>query len=1451
MKTKYISLKSFLLIFFFFGFFVQQTLAQTCNDLSISAVTTESTCSSNGTIFIDVKSNFVGSSINSIKYDVRNSSGVSVTGGAGGFVESSTIYTLSGGTYSVYVQVLFNNGVKLECSMDSPVTVSSSYIIPTLSFTPIRQKTLNCIPTGSVRIFIKDGKGPYTASFVSYPSTYSGQTQFTNINKGSEFIVDNLPAGEYRLRVSDECYTLPEQTLTISAVASDYPASNFYTGFSPTGSCGSLRVSYQSANANASELSPYFSVASDRAKYYEYAWQTPAQTAAGTPKVWQSVPSSNLDYSPQAGITYKDMLDDINKRPLLYFRIKNGNGCEQTTGQSFIMTRPAIRETISSACGAISYSYGLTSSGFYCTPWTWSLTGNKGYSKSGSSSSNTALVTQSDLDPAETYSLTITTFDGQIFNKLNFTLPTPTVVVPTITSSSGASCSSTEGQAHISIVRSGSLVGSIITFVSAPSGYVALTGMMAVGESRTVLPTHTATTYYPFSPDTGTGNTSAIFRTIPPGVYIFKVIDPCGVERTLTRTVSINYPYVYQDVEPVYDYDICGRVRVYPFRNIKNWLARNGVNTQVFLHVTGFPSGLSINDVTFSGSTKYLASTTSNNNNNVANQNAYFEIPKTTGTFTLTLSYSSSATVNCKQVQSINMDNLALTYDPETYYAYRCGGAVNGVIGLEAINSIGPFNYELLDFSGSLKIAEVLSVPKGEIAVFEDLGTSGSRFFKVRITDLTCNESVIKDIQVNDLSSPGILGTTSGSFKFCVGDPVTLKIINLGVHQESYVWTFPDGSQHSGRFVSIPSATAANTGIYHIKVSSLLCENNVTTFEGDMKVSVAPLEMWWKTDALDSNWHNMDNWNDADGNTVKAVPAACTVVHIPGSVNQYFPELDPLYTLQDEYGQPECDKIYYHYGSETGSPYLLKYNKAFVQYNWGYYENGTLKVNEDTRHPGADILALERERWYMLAAPLKNMASGDFGLAGYPRTWQMLFNTTNPQTGVLTPGAFTTPFNTLNVNLGSVRNALSVSVAGYQDRLGFKDHKYLNGLKGILEMPYFENSIVAPYRPLHSYVAGASLFTYYSQSTLQPLGKTDKMNRGAETNRFIFENAENQIPSILSGPTLIKGYTLSLGSASGEIMIGNPFMTTMDFDKFYQANNMVIEETSRTFINNTWVEYNVSTGGVTGGSRYIAPLQSFTVKLKGLVSSLLFPVEGDNDVLAIHSYASPSLRSFTDEESEDKSSTFYVEVENGISKTRAAISWDFPGHSNVIKMVNPDYSNVPQVFFTDTEGMLNAIQFESSNRPSITMGVSSSVFGRMTLRFGNIVPSSFDRCELLDKRTGISQDLLLNNQYDFTHSVLNDPARFALTVIKKGLLTSVNQDQRSAFNISVENKILKIDSSDQILSVRLFDLAGRAILSDNVEDNQYQKALLFTPGIYIVKVIRTSGDVKVEKIIIK
>ena len=154
MKTKYISLKSFLLIFFFFGFFVQQTLAQTCNDLSISAVTTESTCSSNGTIFIDVKSNFVGSSINSIKYDVRNSSGVSVTGGAGGFVESSTIYTLSGGTYSVYVQVLFNNGVKLECSMDSPVTVSSSYIIPTLSFTPIRQKTFNCIPTGSVRIFI-------------------------------------------------------------------------------------------------------------------------------------------------------------------------------------------------------------------------------------------------------------------------------------------------------------------------------------------------------------------------------------------------------------------------------------------------------------------------------------------------------------------------------------------------------------------------------------------------------------------------------------------------------------------------------------------------------------------------------------------------------------------------------------------------------------------------------------------------------------------------------------------------------------------------------------------------------------------------------------------------------------------------------------------------------------------------------------------------------------------------------------------------------------------------------------------------------------------------------------------------------------------------------------------------------------------------------------------------
>ena len=103
----------------------------------------------------------------------------------------------------------------------------------------------------------------------------------------------------------------------------------------------------------------------------------------------------------------------------------------------------------------------------------------------------------------------------------------------------------------------------------------------------------------------------------------------------------------------------------------------------------------------------------------------------------------------------------------------------------------------------------------------------------------------------------------------------------------------------------------------------------------------------WKTDPVDGDWNNWQNWSDG-------APWECTNVIISGNCADY-PELV-------KGGENNCANLHLGAGAElVNAQYLEHYDLAWVE------------------------LSLAPNMYYMLSAPLKSMVTGDFFV---PQKWR-------------------------------------------------------------------------------------------------------------------------------------------------------------------------------------------------------------------------------------------------------------------------------------------------------------------------------------------------------------------------------------------------------------------------------------------------------------------------------
>lgn len=622
--------------------------------------------------------------------------------------------------------------------------------------------------------------------------------------------------------------------------------------------------------------------------------------------------------------------------------------------------------------------------------------------------------------------------------------------------------------------------------------------------------------------------------------------------------------------------------------------------------------------------------------------------------------------------------------------------------------------------------------------------------------------------------------------------------------------------------VNAPGSTSVNTTVtvtFNASGTPVSAFNNTIT--SPYEFELVPQVMRWKVQAVDNNWNNPSNWEQ------NTVPLSCSDVFIPGNSTKY-PSLDAITTPRIKYGDPICNNITFHFGGEVARPHLLTYNKAYINYNFGYFVGNQFITNYDSY----SATAMRRNRWYALAAPLKKMVSGDFSLGGYPNTWQQGFKTSTEHNGDLV-GNWYVPDNNNARELGANQNyAITLCVGGYDPKsIGEADHKNLNGLFGIFDIPYFE-SATRLLHTIHARENGICKFWYYSRETLDIVYDSlpGTITRGDEAYRFVFEDNNNKAQSSFK-------VTVPAGDI---VMVGNPFVSSLDFDAFYEANKASLSSTKyyKLYEDGYFqTYYAIGNNPMT----YIAPLQAFFIETVGTGTVDLY----FNEEFSVARSGSLQLRN--SEQSSKNVLPVQAISEDGSSEMLLVSSSS--EESNVIRLFSDDYEGaVPQIYTMDYRGMKNDVQFESYYDSEITLGVKSSGNKEIELVF-DTENTNFSSLVLYDKHLDKKQDLFKNNKYSFLNLPTLSSDRFTLAV--GNFATNIDDLREVKVHAYVTGKQLHVNANEVISEVNVFDIRGVNVMSVTNDSRHFSREINSVQGVYLVKITLANGEILTEKVILK
>ncbi|MCK5824315.1 MAG: T9SS type A sorting domain-containing protein [Ichthyobacteriaceae bacterium] len=351
---------------------------------------------------------------------------------------------------------------------------------------------------------------------------------------------------------------------------------------------------------------------------------------------------------------------------------------------------------------------------------------------------------------------------------------------------------------------------------------------------------------------------------------------------------------------------------------------------------------------------------------------------------------------------------------------------------------------------------------------------------------------------------------------------------------------------------------------------------------------------------------------------------------------------------------------------------------------------------------------------------------------------------------------------------------------------------------------------------------------YAAKMTVYDTGNRDDANR-ASVNPVLYNGIPNTLFVKQPVTTITDGWNL----------LGNPFTSPIDLNKFLALNNTRIDNSIYFIIDDgQWGVYPTPDGGdeyknlPMGQGIYVHATQQ-----KDVFFSVDQQVHDNKDTFH-KKETEPAKNMFilkaTVKGVEDKA--YYV-------KDNSA-SFGFVGSEDAFKILA--WSDAPNVFFT-----VNDEQAAISKEPtteSATVGFSCAVDAeQVVLSVDNV--EGFDNLILEDKNTGDFVNLT-EESYTFDYSKNDDDERFVLH-FADNLLSNENENTNNV-SISTLNDMIVVNNANfNDVTINVYDIMGSLRIS-----NEYQSLSDYTEiqtqldkGVYIVILKHANGEIK-KKIII-
>lgn len=251
------------------------------------------------------------------------------------------------------------------------------------------------------------------------------------------------------------------------------------------------------------------------------------------------------------------------------------------------------------------------------------------------------------------------------------------------------------------------------------------------------------------------------------------------------------------------------------------------------------------------------------------------------------------------------------------------------------------------------------------------------------------------------------------------------------------------------------------------------------------------------------------------------------------------------------------------------------------------------------------------------------------------------------------------------------------------------------------------------------------------------------------------------------------------------------------------------------------------------------------VTLNTTTGAYIYNVEGKIKVgegFMVNAYNRRSTLDYDNAAKSRKTKSNYINIilsnsngsDNVIVRFGESESAGFPKLDNI----NPNIANVYVKEDDNRYGIYNL----NPEVNEIPLYFDAKEMGTYTLTFD--LEGNYDNLYLVDKMTGESVNLLIENEYSFTATSNNNPVRF---VLLKDNSQQTTDNSHFAYINNGDIVIFDIESDAQI---RIFDALGRCVYNGGASNETNRiSAGSFSNGVYMIQKIDDKG-IKVQKLIL-